>query len=63
MESPFKEINYERENSIFHKSYAEGYNKGLQDGALNIMRYFCKLSNEEILNHIDYYRDFYCRGK
>ena len=59
MESPFFDIDYERENNISHTYYMKGYQKGLEDGGQNLIKFFCNLSNEEILNWIDFYRDSY----
>ena len=59
MESPFLNIDYERENNISHEYYMKGYQKGLEDGGRNLVKFFCELSNEEILTWIDFYRDFY----
>ena len=59
MESPFNDIDYERENNISRTYYMKGYQKGLEEGGRNLVKFFCQLSNEEILNWIDVYRDFY----
>ena len=59
MEDPFLDIDYERENNISRAYYIKGYKKGLQDGGQNLAKFFCELSNEEILKWIDFYRDFY----
>ena len=59
MENPFNDIDYERENNISRTYYMKGYQKGLEDGERNLVKFFCQLSNEEILNWIDFYRDFY----
>lgn len=59
MESPFNDIDYERENNISRTYYMKGYQKGLEEGGRNLVKFFCQLSNEEILNWIDFYRDFY----
>ena len=59
MGSPFNDIDYERENNISRTYYMKGYQKGLEEGGRNLVKFFCQLSNEEILNWIDFYRDFY----
>ena len=59
MENPFFDIDYERENNISHTYYMQGYRKGLEDGGRNLVKFFCDLSNEEILDWVDFYRDFY----
>ena len=59
MESPFNDIDYERENNISRTYYMKGFQKGLEEGGRNLVKFFCQLSNEEILNWIDFYRDFY----
>lgn len=59
MENPFFDIDYERENNISRTYYMQGYQKGLQDGGQNLVKFFCNLSNEKILTWIDFYRDFY----
>ena len=59
MESPFNDIDYERENNISYTYYMKGYRKGLEDGGQNLVKFFCNLSNEEILNWIDFHRDSY----
>ena len=59
MENPFDNIDYEHENNTAHEYYMKGYLKGIQDGRDNVIKFFCKLSIEEILNWIYYYRYFY----
>jgi len=58
MESLFKNIDPKKENNIFHEYYMNGYYKGVTDGTRNMMDFLCKLSNEEIINWINFFHQF-----
>ena len=49
MESPFRDIDYERENQISKEFYNRGYMQGNQEGAVNLTKYLCGLSEEELI--------------
>ena len=49
MESPFLNIDYERENKISLDSYNNGYSKGTIDGTMKLTLYLCSLTDEQLL--------------
>ena len=55
MESPFKDIDYERENEISKCSYNRGYVQGYQDASLKLAAYLCSLSEEKL---IEWYKSY-----
>lgn len=49
MESPFKDIDYERDNAISNDYYNRGYADGFHAGSIQLSAFLCSLPKEKLI--------------